>query len=716
MGKEKKSGKSTRDFRRETSADKATGNRRIDSSVEHSDSKRRLKLKKKDEMRTEIKGIGKNVLILLDAFPDPVHIVDNTLEILFINQRFLEWLKELGLDVRTAGEFLFDAFPFLSDRTKDQYEAVMRTGTALYTIGRTRLEDREVITETAKIPVKIGDQNMLVVTTIHDITDRTLAEETARSGKETLDLVFEGAELGYWVQDFVTGEIRRNDQWARMLGYEPDEVASDFATFKELVHPDDWPAVQKGIEDHESGRSPVFEVEHRMKARSNEYRWVLNWGRIVQRAEDGSPVKAAGTHLDITERKKAQEQLRIQRDTVQKYLDIAGVIIVALDITGEVEMINRKGCEILGREPEEIIGENWFQRFVPERLSEATYEAFEKLMAGELGQAEYHENPILTISGDERLVNWHNSLLRDENGNVIGTLSSGDDITERKMAEDELRKSRDRLELVVNSTNDVLFDWPDINVNKIWLSPKFFKLLGYEVSEFEPTLEKLIEMLHPDEQDGGAQWVQDMMHYKEPFEAEYRIRKKDGAYIWIQVKGGTYYNEAGEPTRMSGSVSDISRRKEMEAELIRTAQQLAEEQKGLKSANITLRHVLDSIQTDRAEYKRLICEEIEQALLPSLKKLQNKEISHDSNEIANLIENLTAILHQDTDSFSTNLANLTPREHQICDLIRENRSSKEIAKMLNVSLSTIHKHREEIRKKLGLTNKKVNLASYLRTR
>lgn len=133
------------------------------------------------------------------------------------------------------------------------------------------------------------------------------------------------------------------------------------------------------------------------------------------------------------ERKQAEEALRQERNKVQKYLDVAGVMLVALDANQKVTLINKKGCEILRCTEEEIIGKNWFENFLPERVRNETAAVFDRLMAGEIEPAKYFENPVLTRSGGETFIAWHNTVLTDETGNIVGALCSGEDITQRRL-------------------------------------------------------------------------------------------------------------------------------------------------------------------------------------------------------------------------------------------------------------------------------------------
>ena len=140
----------------------------------------------------------------------------------------------------------------------------------------------------------------------------------------------------------------------------------------------------------------------------------------------------------ITERKKVEEALSREKERAETYLNLAGVIMVAIDSHGIVTMINRKGCEILGYDEADVLGKDWFQNFVPERIARIVKPVSEQLLRGEIEPIEFFENPVLTRSGKERLIAWHNSIIRNEAGGIIGTLSSGEDITEREKLQAQL--------------------------------------------------------------------------------------------------------------------------------------------------------------------------------------------------------------------------------------------------------------------------------------
>jgi diguanylate cyclase (GGDEF)-like protein/PAS domain S-box-containing protein len=144
------------------------------------------------------------------------------------------------------------------------------------------------------------------------------------------------------------------------------------------------------------------------------------------------------------DRDRIEADLRSEKELAQQYLNIAGVAILVIGTDERVNLINNMGCKILGYSEEEIVGENWFDKFLPLDTIDSTRKIFRELMQGKTKDLEYVETPVLTKVGDIRQIAWHNILLKDTQGKIICTLSSGEDITSRKLAEDLLRRSEER--------------------------------------------------------------------------------------------------------------------------------------------------------------------------------------------------------------------------------------------------------------------------------
>jgi two-component system sensor histidine kinase UhpB len=156
--------------------------------------------------------------------------------------------------------------------------------------------------------------------------------------------------------------------------------------------------------------------------------------------EDGSsfPEQVGARTIGGGPLAEALDTVRREWKQARRFLDLVAHLIVGLDREGRITMINRAGCRVLGYAEGELLGKEWFATCLPQGVSDEVRRLFAEIVAGTGAIGEYHENPILTRGGGERLIAWHNTVLRDASGRFLGTLSSGEDITERKRAEESI--------------------------------------------------------------------------------------------------------------------------------------------------------------------------------------------------------------------------------------------------------------------------------------
>ncbi|NPE29790.1 response regulator [Methanococcoides sp. SA1] len=132
-----------------------------------------------------------------------------------------------------------------------------------------------------------------------------------------------------------------------------------------------------------------------------------------------------------------------EKDLAKKYLETADVMLTVIDPDHKLKLINKKGCKIIGCGEVDLIGTDFFKTFIPERFREKEISDFDAFISGNVSGLENFESPLLRPDGEERIINWHNTLLKNKNGEITGMLSSGEDITERKRAEDALIKAEE---------------------------------------------------------------------------------------------------------------------------------------------------------------------------------------------------------------------------------------------------------------------------------
>ncbi|MFZ2445236.1 MAG: transporter substrate-binding domain-containing protein [Syntrophobacteraceae bacterium] len=287
---------------------------------------------------------------LLHAIPAPVFYKDTEGRYLGFNKSFEEFFGQTRQEL--VGKSVFDVAPVelaTVYHAKD-LELLRHSGTQVY---EQHVKDaRGVIHDVIfhKASFTDPDGHVLgLIGAILDITERKKMEEALRESEERLRFVLEGSRLGFWDWNIETGEVRRNERWAGMLGYTLPEIEFSARQWTDLLHPDDRAAARRSIEDHLDGSAPVHEIEYRMRAKDGQYKWILDCARVVKRDALGKPVRMCGTHTDITARKLAEEerlQLEQRLQLVQKaeslgrmaggiahnFNNILGVVIGNLDL------------------------------------------------------------------------------------------------------------------------------------------------------------------------------------------------------------------------------------------------------------------------------------------------------------------------------------------------------------------------------------------------
>ena len=261
-------------------------------------------------------------------------------------------------------------------------------------------------------------------------------------------------------------------------------------------------------------------------------------------------------------RQQTEQALTEEKNKAQSYLDVAGVIMLVIGADQRVSLINRKGCELLGGDEQDIVGKNWFDNFIPADGREEIRALFRKLMAQEEKLVEYYQNPVVTRNGDERLIAWHNSLLYDNEGKITASLSSGEDITLRQQAQGQLSQREEQLRLTLeNAPIGIVtsgLDGSMLNVN-----PAFCNILGYTAEEL--TRLSIEGITHPDD------WEETRVKFDalvcgviDSYELEKRYIRRDGVIITGRARAGLVRDAQGKPLMVVGEVEDITQRERTE--------------------------------------------------------------------------------------------------------------------------------------------------------
>lgn len=278
---------------------------------------------------------------------------------------------------------------------------------------------------------------------VSDITDKKEAEDVLRESEKKYRILTETTPDGIFTTSKLGFLTYVNPALSKMFGIPPEKSLgkhfSKYVTKKSALR-----AVKMFMKMKKGGRIDVKNIEFEAIGK-NKKRFPIE--------VSASPFIRGGKFegiecvvRNVAKQKKSEAEIRKERDKAQMYLEIAGVIFLATDKKGNVTLINKKGCKILGYEQDEIMGKNWIENFLPEKIRDEFREYAKGIVSGKRDVYEYHENPVLTKSGEEKLVAWHNKLIMDSKGKIIGHFSSGEDITEKRKKEDALKKRTEESE------------------------------------------------------------------------------------------------------------------------------------------------------------------------------------------------------------------------------------------------------------------------------
>ena len=285
------------------------------------------------------------------------------------------------------------------------------------------------------------------IITMLDISDRKQAEVALQESEERLRLALYAANQGMWDLNIQTGEAIISPEYARMLGYEPEELQETNAKWRERLHPEERETVYQVYADYIAGKRDNYRMECRQLTKTGEWKWILSVGKIVEWDKSGNPVRMLGTHTDISDRKQAEENLRESEQRLHSILGNMPVMLDALDAEGNIIVWNQECERVTGYSAEEIIGnpQAW-EMVYPDPVYRQNMMNLWAKMGHNYRNWEWN---IVSKSGEIKTIAWSNIAAFFPVPGWAGW-GVGVDVTERKQAELEVIQLNQTLEQKVN--------------------------------------------------------------------------------------------------------------------------------------------------------------------------------------------------------------------------------------------------------------------------
>lgn len=406
-----------------------------------------------------------------------------------------------------------------------------------------------------------GEPAMLL-SLVQDISDRRRAEIALRQSEAKFRTLIETTRSGVWAIDAESRTSFVNRQMAAMLGYTVEEMLGK--SMFDFIDPTDHPTASDNVERRRRGIAEQHDFKFRRK--TGEVLWALLSTTPQFDEVTGEYAGAFALVSDIGDRKRAEIALQESEERYRLLAEYSGDIISRHAPDSRFLYVSPAVRRTLGYDPEEKIG-----RYPQEFMHPDDLESHRQIVrlvpfGGEVDRVVTHR-----VRHKRGHYIWLESTVQGifdpETGELQESIVVSRDVSDRKRAEENLRHSEERLQLVIEATRDGVWDW-DMRRNLGYWSQRFYQLLGLPPNAREVNaMETIVDRIHPEDVGEFQRTLQEDLELNVPYEKELRIRREDGSYGWFLCRGKALRDAAGVPHRILGAMSDISDRKRAELAL-----------------------------------------------------------------------------------------------------------------------------------------------------
>ncbi|HUI25044.1 MAG TPA: PAS domain S-box protein [Candidatus Kryptonia bacterium] len=391
-----------------------------------------------------------------------------------------------------------------------------------------------------------------------DVTERRQADEALRASEERFSNAFTYAPIGMALVALDGRAFQVNRALCKMLGYDEAELLGK--TVGEITHPDDVASAYEQVARLLRGEVDSYQIEKRYLHKQGHVVIALLSASLVRDAQ-GQPLHVITQVEDITARKATESALHASEIRFQNAFRHASVGMALVSSDGRPLQINPALCKMLGYSEAELLPKPVSEVMHPDDWPAAQRD-LQRLITGEATTYEA-ERRYLHKSGAVVWTQMSVSLVRDEDGRPLHTVSQLHDITAARQATEALRASEERFALAVAAAREGIWDL-NVRASALYMSPQCQRLLGRADDEAPPPSSEWLSALHPDDYErAGASLARIISGQIDHFELELRLKHRDRSYRWALARGVVVRAADGSPCRIVGSLSDITEQKEV---------------------------------------------------------------------------------------------------------------------------------------------------------
>ena len=411
---------------------------------------------------------------------------------------------------------------------------------------------------------------LLFITVLFLMLLRILQKKAHRKIKESdtrLKLALEHSHTSFFEVDFENNTLNYSERLITDLGYSHKEKPTTINQYKSFIHTEDITKFKQIFEGWEKNTSKEFDIEFRLKTKSADWQWIHSRGHIEGNRNTGKIKKIIGTSRNINEQKLLLELVRKEKDFNEQLIQLSPAFIVFISSDRKVVAMNQSMLQATGYRSEEVIQKDYLETFLPEQHRAGLKEIFDR--HSRIDESLVSENPILTKTGDELLVEWHGKPVR-KNNQLEGFIGIGIDITEKKHSAVKIKNNEERYKLLIENIDSSICFF-DIDGKALLFNKKAAELLGGESTDY---IGKDIRHIYGEEI--GTKYLTRIIKTVEQntkLEFEDEIQK-DGKSAWILSSYLKMPEDTGYKNVVQIVGTDISEIKHQQKEIIKSLTEL----------------------------------------------------------------------------------------------------------------------------------------------
>jgi PAS domain S-box-containing protein len=413
-----------------------------------------------------------------------------------------------------------------------------------------------------------------------DITEKKRVERELHQSQLRWRFALESTGDGIWDWDMKTGKVYYSRQWKAMLGYNKEEIGDTAAEWFDRLPPDDLALCQEAIGNHLQGKTGDFVIEHRMRAKDGSLRWILARGKVVERTEDGTPLRTIGTNTDITQRKTAEYELYLERERLALAAEALHLGVWEYNLDANTILCDARWYEIYGIDPtsDVVTIETFNARLHPDDVERVAQERLATLARRE--RVHRMEFRIRTPGGETRWILSAARLLEADERTPNRFVGIVMDVTESRLAEETLQNSYEALRQAEKLAR--IGSWTlDLKTSSFASSDMLNEMNGLGPGDPPLTSDRLRDLLPPKGFEKVRSGIERCIADGTPYDVETEHLRIDGTSYFARIRGQANLDASGKTISVTGTVQDITEERQAAAvlEQARDAAEAAEHAK-----------------------------------------------------------------------------------------------------------------------------------------